>query len=210
MSFSIDATQIAQAETRFRANLIQTALGFKAVMLMGTQNKDGVNNLAIFNNLIHISANPPVIGVQFRPANMERHSLENLLITGCFSLNQVPESHWKQAHQTSAKYDADTSEFDACGFTSKFHGNIPAPMVAESPLSMVLKFQEQIPIGKTGVTLVLGEIVYLQSNTPPLPDGFIEPTNNNIITSAGADGYYTAQKKGRLSYARPFEDLSEI
>ncbi len=210
MSFSIDAAQIAQAETRFRANLIQTALGFKAVMLMGTHNKEGVNNLAIFNNFIHISANPPVIGVQFRPANMERHSLENLLATGYFSLNQVPESYWKQAHQTSAKYDADTSEFEACGFTPKFHANFLAPMVAESPLSMVLKFQEQIPLGTTGVTLVLGEIVYLQSNTAPLPDGFIEPTENNIITSAGADGYYTAQKKGRLSYARPFEDLSEI
>jgi flavin reductase (DIM6/NTAB) family NADH-FMN oxidoreductase RutF len=141
---------------------------------------------------------------------MERHSLENLLITGCFSLNQVPESHWKQAHQTSAKYDADTSEFEACGFTSEFYNNLPAPMVAESPLSMVLKFQEQIPLGTTGVTLVLGQIEYLKCNSAPLPDGFIEPTENNIITSAGSDGYYTAQKKGRLSYARPFEDLSEI
>jgi flavin reductase (DIM6/NTAB) family NADH-FMN oxidoreductase RutF len=210
MSFSIDAAQIAQAETRFRANLIQTALGFKAVMLLGTQNKDGVNNLAIFNNLIHISANPPVIGVQFRPANTDRHSLENLLATGYFSLNQIPETHWKNAHQTSAKYDNDTSEFEACGFTPFFHGNLPAPMVAESPLSLVLKFQEQIPLGTTGVTLVLGQIEYLKCNSAPLPDGFIEPTENNIITSAGSDGYYTAQKKGRLSYARPFEDLSEI
>jgi flavin reductase (DIM6/NTAB) family NADH-FMN oxidoreductase RutF len=210
MSFSIDAAQIAQAETRFRANLIQTALGFKAVMLLGTQNMDGINNLAIFNNLIHISANPPVIGVQFRPANMERHTLENLLSNGYFSLNQIPESHWKEAHQTSAKYDAETSEFDACGFTSEFYNNLPAPMVAESPLSMVLKFQEQIPLGTTGVTLVLGQIEYLKSNTAPLPDGFIEPTANNIITSAGADGYYKAQKKGRLSYARPFENLTEL
>lgn len=210
MSFSIDAAQIAQAETRFRANLIQTALGFKAVMLMGTQNKEGINNLAIFNNLIHISANPPIIGVQFRPANMERHSLENLLANGYFSLNQIPETYWKEAHQTSAKYDAETSEFEACGFTPEFYNNLPAPMVAESPLSMVLKFQEQIPLGTTGVTLVLGQIEYLKSNTAPLPDGFIEPTDNNIITSAGADGYYTAQKKGRLSYARPFENLTDI
>jgi len=210
MPFSFSSLEISNLESRFRANLIQSALGYKPLMLLGSQDKSCQINLAIFNNLIHVSANPPVIGIQFRPADVERHSLQNILDTGFFSLNQVPDSQWQAAHQTSAKYDKGVSEFEACGFTPTYVKGFDVPLVAESPLSMVLKFTDQIPIGTTGVTLVLGTVVYLSSLIEPANDGFIDPSQNNIIASAGSDAYYKATKKGRLSYARPFEDSKEI
>jgi hypothetical protein len=50
----------------------------------------------------------------FFPADVcERHTLHNLLDTGYFvTLNHVQTSFYRQAHQTSARYQ--TSEFEAC------------------------------------------------------------------------------------------------
>lgn len=45
---------------------------------MGTVNKIGHTNLAIFNSVIHIGANPPLMGFISRPNSGERHTLENI------------------------------------------------------------------------------------------------------------------------------------
>ncbi|MFN6039875.1 MAG: flavin oxidoreductase, partial [Bacteroidota bacterium] len=69
---------ILSFEQRYRATFINSIGGFKSVALIGTKNSSGQTNLAIFNSLVHIGANPPLLGFIVRPDSVERHTLENI------------------------------------------------------------------------------------------------------------------------------------
>ena len=76
-------------EQRKRANLINSIGGFKSVCLIGTTNNENQNNLAIFNSIVHIGANPPLIGFFVRPDSVERHTLANILNTEYYTINHI-------------------------------------------------------------------------------------------------------------------------
>ncbi len=41
-----------------RANFINSLSGFKSLSLIGTVNGNGVSNLAVFSNIVHLGADP--------------------------------------------------------------------------------------------------------------------------------------------------------
>ncbi|HBF47730.1 MAG TPA: flavin oxidoreductase, partial [Shewanella frigidimarina] len=47
--------------------------------------------------------------------SVPRHTFENIMQTGLYTINHVNQSIYEQAHQTSARYDKDESEFEATG-----------------------------------------------------------------------------------------------
>jgi len=66
-------------EKMFRATFMNSLGGFKSVVLLGTCNSQGQENLAIFNSLFHIGANPALCGIIVRPSEVPRHTLNNIL-----------------------------------------------------------------------------------------------------------------------------------
>jgi len=73
-----DNQQIADLEDRKRIALINSLSGFKSLNLIGTVNQNGQTNLAIFNSVVHIGANPPLMDFISRPDTVEKHTLENI------------------------------------------------------------------------------------------------------------------------------------
>lgn len=186
----------------FRKNLINSITGFKSVTLIGTKSTEGKTNLAIFSQVIHIGANPPLIGVLFRPHVVPRHTLENILATQQFTINHIHESQITAAHHTSARWD--TSEFEACGFTAQFRDDLLAPFVAESPIKIGLKMVEKVDIQANGTHLIIGEIQCIMTNENVIgTDGFVNLEAAGIVTCSGLDSYHTTNKVTRLSYAKP-------
>jgi len=112
-----DNRQIADLEDRKRIALINSLSGFKSLNLIGTVNQSGQTNLAIFNSVVHIGANPPLMGFISRPDTVEKHTLENIREMGYFTINHVNKDIYEKAHQTSARYPRNQSEFDATGLT---------------------------------------------------------------------------------------------
>jgi flavin reductase (DIM6/NTAB) family NADH-FMN oxidoreductase RutF len=102
MSHSFNSSAIAEMDKQFRVHLINCLGGFKSVVLVGTADAQQHTNLAIFSSVFHIGANPPLIGLVFRPTPPERHTYNNILETGFYTLNHLNESILTQAHQTSA------------------------------------------------------------------------------------------------------------
>ena len=92
---------IVMMEQRSRAAFINSLSGFKSVSLVGTINNLGQTNLAIFNSVIHIGANPALIGMIIRPNSVNRHTLENLLETECYTINHINKDIYKKAHPKS-------------------------------------------------------------------------------------------------------------
>jgi flavin reductase (DIM6/NTAB) family NADH-FMN oxidoreductase RutF len=66
MKVQITASDLLQMEQRKRAHLINSVGGFKNVCLIGTVDKIGQTNLAIFSSIVHIGANPPLISFIMR------------------------------------------------------------------------------------------------------------------------------------------------
>ena len=96
-----------------------------------------------------------------RPVSVERHTYYNIKETGFFTINQIHKDIFKQAHQTSARYDKDVSEFDACGLTPEFTEIVKAPYVKESKIKIGLKFLEEHEIKSNGTIFIVGEIIEL-------------------------------------------------
>ncbi|MEO1449823.1 MAG: flavin reductase [Bacteroidota bacterium] len=195
---------IAQLDRNFRRNFINTLSGFKSLSLCGTINTEGQHNLALMSNIIHIGANPPLLGLLFRPHTVPRHSLENLLATGFFTLNHVRESYLEAAHQASAKYDSEVSEFEAVGLTPQTGTLHPAPYVAEAPVQIGLAYEERHDIAANETILIVGRIVEVQVEQTALQaDGYLDLDQTGTLTVAGLDAYFKPAPLGRKPYARP-------
>jgi flavin reductase (DIM6/NTAB) family NADH-FMN oxidoreductase RutF len=130
----LDKAAILSADSTFRKNLVNCLSGYKSLNLIGTKNSSHKTNLSPFSQVFHLGATPPLVGIIFRPHTVERHSLENILETGYFTLNHVTEGFFKEAHQTAASYDE--SEFAATGLKEEFKKDFFAPFVLESPVKI--------------------------------------------------------------------------
>lgn len=173
-------------------------------MLIGTVNSNGQENLAIFNNFVHLGANPGLIGFVNRPREAAPHTLANIEATGIYTINHIHISFVKQAHQTSAKYPEGLSEFEQTGLTSQKLENFPAPFVAESPVKLALKLIEIVPISFNNTFFVIGAIsdIYLSEELLE-EDGCINLQKAEVITSLGVNSYYSVNTKTKFTYAKP-------
>ena len=189
-----------------RANFINALSGFKSANLIGSINAEGLSNLAIFNSVMHIGANPPLMGFIQRPASVARHTYENIKQNGCFTINHVSESFYKQAHQTSARYGAQWSEFEAVGLSEVYHESFSAPYIAEAQLSIGLRFAEEHHIGANDTILVIGAVEWVRvAENAYLPDGMLDLEQLQTVAVSGLDWYYEAKSIARLPYAKPEE-----
>jgi len=211
MLHSFTSSAIAEMDKQFRVHLINCLGGFKSVVLVGTADAQQHTNLAIFSSVFHIGANPPLIGLVFRPTPPERNTYNNILETGFYTLNHLNESILTQAHQTSARYDKGISEFDETGLTPEFKSDFPAPFVAESHIQIGLAFKEKIDITINNTTLLIGEIVQLFVPENAIQaDGFLDIEKANTLTCSGLDSYHKTVQLDRLSYAKPGLEITSL
>lgn len=199
----IDKETLTQYDSRFRATFINSLAGLKQAILIGTKSKEGSTNLAIFNSLIHIGANPALWGFICRPATVKRDTLSNILETNYYTINYVSTGDQKKAHQTSASYSEDVSEFDACGFTEYYHPDFEAPFTAEAPIRVAMKFEQKIDISINNTILIIGSIQHIEMDEKLISsDGFVDLAQANTLACSGLDAYFEARLIERLSYAK--------
>jgi flavin reductase (DIM6/NTAB) family NADH-FMN oxidoreductase RutF len=204
-------SEVLAMENRQKINLINALSGFKSVALIGSVDTENRINLAIFNSFVHVGSNPPCIGFISRPDIEERHTVPNILETSYYTINHISEETYLKAHQTSARYSKDTSEFDAVALTPEFISGFPAPFVKESSIQIGLQFREQVPIKINGTILIIGEIQHVSFPENCLcEDGFLDIEKAGSLTCSGLDSYHRTKRIQRLSYAKPFESLKEI
>ena len=96
-------------EQRERARLINSLSGFKSANLIGTCDKQGLENLAVVSSVVHLGSNPPLFGFIVRPTESRRDTLENILETKHFTINSVGEptsykKHIKRQHVIQNRY----------------------------------------------------------------------------------------------------------
>lgn len=200
----IDKSEIEQLEQRYRTAFINSLAGFRQAVLIGTRSVDEKTNLAIFNSLIHLGANPALFGLMSRPGGVQRDTLQNILETKEYTLNFIQAANYKKAHQTSARYDKGISEFEKVGFTPVYHSGFRAPFVGEAVVKIAMKFEESIPVNINGTILIVGSITMVDINDGMVgEDGFVNLSAAEVLISQGLDAYFSSTEIGRLPYAKP-------
>lgn len=196
---------IAAMDSRYRGNLINSLSGFKSVSLIGTVNAQAQPNVAIFSNIVHLGANPALIGFVNRPLAAAPHTIANIQASGWYTVNHITPSMVAKAHQTSAKYDAGVSEFTTTGLQEIYRDGCAAPFVADSAVQYSMKLVEIIPITHNQTFFVIGAVqdVYVSELGAIAADGFIALNQLESVASLGMDGYYSTRKLGRYAYAKP-------
>ena len=207
----IDKVQLDSMPKLPRITLVNALPGFKSANLIGTVRADGQTNLAVFSSVIHLGSSPALVGFVTRPTTVDRHTYSNIRAAGYYTINHVPVTRVRSAHQTSARYDAAVSEFDACNFTPFYTETVPAPYVAESPVRLGVRFVEEHPIKANGTILVVGEVIEIL--VPPgsvAEDGNLDLSELGSALISGLDTYLQAEPIARFRYAKPDKNPLEV
>jgi flavin reductase (DIM6/NTAB) family NADH-FMN oxidoreductase RutF len=205
---NLNREEIAAFEQRYRTTFVNSLAGFRQVVLVGTKSAEGITNLAIFNSLVHIGANPPLYGILNRPDSVQRDTLQNILETNEYTLNFVRATDFEKAHQTSARYEKDISEFTEVGFEEHYLDGSAAPFVKEAIVKIAMKLEEIIPIPLNGTQLIVGSIVQVELNDDMVGnDGFVSLSEEEVLLCQGLDAYFVASPVGRLPYAKAGKTL---
>ena len=186
-----------------RLNFFNALSGFKGVNLLGTINAEGQTNLAVFNSVIHIGSHPAYMGFMLRPLTEPRHTYENIKANGHFTINQVHEGIFRQAHQTSAKYPAAVSEFEACGLTPWYTSQLLAPYILESNIQIGLTFEEEHHIKANDTLIIVGKVLEIWVPENSIGEsGHINLEEFDAVAVSGLDTYYRVKRIARLDYAK--------
>ena len=192
-----------------RLNLINSITGIKPANLIGTRSGTGIENLAIFNSVVHIGSNPPLIGFVMRPiGDVPRHTYENIIEQKYYSINALPIDKTEAGHFTSAKFESNESEFAACGFTPRYLTGFEAPFVKESPIQIGLKLVEEAKVEVNNTILMIGEVMHLYIDDQLLTnEGYLDLEKGGVAGISGLNSYYGLSKQADYPYARR-EDLN--
>lgn len=198
----ITKEDLEQKEKRFRTKLINSLAGVRQAVLVGTRAENGLENLAIFNSLIHLGASPALFGLVSRPDSVQRDTLENIRRTGSYTLNFIHQQWVGEAHQTSARYGKEVSEFKEAGFTPYYEEGTIAPFVGEAIIKIEMKMQQILPIEINNTMMVIGSVEKIIAPAERIADdGLVIP--NDLLLSAGLDAYYSAGFLVQMPYAKP-------
>ena len=188
----------------FRLNLINSITGYKSANLIGTKTDNKINNVAIFSSVTHLGSDPPLIGFITRPENGNRNTYNNILKNKIFTINHIVKNQIISAHQSSAKYPKNVSEFDKTDLKVEFKNNFDAPFVKDSPVQIGCSFVNKYFIKENKTTLMIGQVEMLFINKKlVIEDGFVQLDKEDVIAVNGLDGYALPKLIKRIPYARP-------
>jgi flavin reductase (DIM6/NTAB) family NADH-FMN oxidoreductase RutF len=201
---TITTEEVLGMERLVRMRLINSISGMKSANLVGTVDQSGHANLALFNSVVHIGANPPYLGMIFRPLTVRRDTYNNIKATGVYTINHIHAGIREPAHQTSANFPAGVSEFESCGLKPETTPTLQAPYVAESRVKIGLAYEEEHKIRANGTILLVGRVLEIRLPEEILgEDGYVDLAAAGSLALTGLDGYHEVGPSVRLPYARP-------
>jgi flavin reductase (DIM6/NTAB) family NADH-FMN oxidoreductase RutF len=187
----------------YRANLVNCLTGYKPAVLVGTANAEKQSNLALFSNIFHVGADPALLGYVQRPVGQSGDSFRNIETTGVYTFNLVPAQLLEQAHYTSARFDPNVSEFEACRIQPQWIEGFAAPFVADSPVKIGLTLADIIPYDRNGTRFVIGQVQHILVDEHIIEaDGNLNLAQASVLCSVGLEQYGQPSTLRKMPYAK--------
>lgn len=198
---SFSSEEIKSLDRAYRRDFINRITGAKLAWILGSFHPEFGENLALFSSIVHVGANPPLVGIVFRPSMGKLHSLRNINETKLFSLNSLPLKFRKEIHSSSANGSEELDDFDSIGLQREIDSSHPIPLVKEASIRMLLEPVELAPIRTNSNHFLVSEIkkveinvAFLDSNELPIPEG--------LTYVSGLDLYCKVESIQSMPYAR--------
>jgi len=200
----LDSEDIKKLEKTKRLKLINSITGVKPANLIGTKNKSGISNLAIFSSVVHLGSKPPLLAFVTRTSkDVNRNTLNNILETKYYTINQIQKEFVKNAHYTSAKFNENISEFEMCKIEEENIDDFFAPFVKKSNLKIGMELKEMIPIKSNDSTLVVGQVMKIIIDKSFLKNDFMfDLEKSGSIAIGGLNEYFTIKNLDHFPYVR--------
>ena len=200
----LDSEDIKKLEKTKRLKLINSITGVKPANLIGTKNKGGISNLAIFSSVVHLGSKPPLLAFVTRTSkDVNRNTLNNILETKYYTINQIQKEFVKNAHYTSAKFNENISEFEMCKIEEENIDDFFAPFVKKSNLKIGMELKEMIPIKSNDSTLVVGQVMKIIIDKSFLKNDFMfDLEKSGSIAIGGLNEYFTIKNLDQFPYVR--------
>jgi len=200
----LDSEDIKKLEKTKRLKLINSITGVKPANLIGTKNKGGISNLAIFSSVVHLGSKPPLLAFVTRTSkDVNRNTLNNILETKYYTINQIQKEFVKNAHYTSAKFNENISEFEMCKIEEENIDDFFAPFVKKSNLKIGMELKEMIPIKSNDSTLVVGQVMKIIIDKSFLKNDFMfDLEKSGSIAIGGLNEYFTIKNLDYFPYVR--------
>ena len=191
--------------SRKRARTVNSLSGFKSATLVGSADLQGVHNLSVVSSVVHLGSSPAQMGMVLRPPGDEAHTYKNLMATGQCTFNHIGVAWVAQAHQCSARYPAEVSEFEAVGLTPcGVEGTWKAPAVSEARVRMGLTLAEDMVLPNRCHFMVLDVQWVEVDGRAVAEDGYVDLGRAGTTAISGLDGYHDTTHMGRcLLYTSP-------
>jgi flavin reductase (DIM6/NTAB) family NADH-FMN oxidoreductase RutF len=200
----LTSKDFAVMDQRYRATLVNSISGFKPANLLGTVDAQGNSNLAIMSSVVHLGSHPPLLALVIRPNSVDRHTLDNIFNSGCYTINHVTDAIIPEAHQTAARYTKEQSEFAATGLRELWLDDFAAPFVAQARIRLGLELREHQELAVNGTNLVIGEVTLASFPDECLrPDGSLDLAEAGSVALSGLDCYHRTEPLMRMAYAKP-------
>lgn len=199
----LNKEQIENFDRKYKLNLINSISGIKPANLIGTQSKEGKNNVAIFSSVVHLGSSPAQLGLIMRPqGNNPRDTYANIMDTKFYTINHVSTSFIKKAHYTSAKLERGVSEFEKMNIEKEFINNFYAPFVKESPVKIGMKHLQNIPL-PNGCIFMIGEVEMISLPETSINElGQLNLESYDCAGISGLNTYYSLHKLATFPYVR--------
>ncbi len=199
----VTTADLSEMEKVKRLNLVNSCTGYKSANLIATQSLEGINNVAIFSSVTHLGSNPAMLGFIMRPTIVVRDTYKNIKETGYFTVNHVTADIISDAHQTSANYNPEDSEFDKTKLNIEFKDAISTPFVKDCPVQLYCKYINEYHIKENGTVHIIASIekIFYNENLEH-QDGWLQLDKADVISLNGLDGYCLPKLVNRYEYAR--------
>ena len=181
-------------ENTNRVHFFHSILGPRTAWLLGTQNTEDVNNLALFSSIVHLGSNPALMGIKFRPVHVRRDSYRNIKSNKLFSLNMVSNDIIEKAHLCSHSIPAQESEFDYAQLQTAFHDGLNVPFLKDAPLSLLMRYSEEYFIEANQTVLMVASIENVFIDQSIVDDaGYVLHEHADTALVSGLNKYYRTE-----------------
>ena len=201
MRFDLDP-----ATPQFSYKLLTACVTPRPIAWISTLSAEGVVNAAPYSFFNAMGHTPPTvaIGILADPVKGYKDTARNILESGAFVVNLVPEALAEKMNVTCIDAPTDVSEITLAGLSTAPSHSIAAPRIAESPVSFECTRHTVVDTGPHQA-LVIGQVQAIHVADEYVLDaerGHIDTPALDLIGRMHGAGWYT-RSRDRFQLERP-------
>lgn len=171
-----------------------------------SRSSTGVINAAPFSFYTVVSNNPPMVGVNIgRRAGQRKDTANNIQELKEFVVHVATEDLLTPMHDSSAEYEADSSEVELLGLETLNSEAISVPRLAAAPISMECRLHSILPFGQGGSEFYVGEVLNFHVRDDLIQNSKIDTNKLRPICRLAGPTYATLGEIITMSPAKKVE-----